>query len=371
MLLCYNEFVFMKIGVVGSIWINTPPESYGGTETVIYNLVNGLVEAGHEVTLFGPKTAKVKAKVFPTVERPLREDNVQWENVSYTLYHLAESFDQAQNFDIVHFHLNKSQDYLALPIAQYSKIPAVFTLHFKVPTPTYNKDRYLVLNKYRNLPFISISNSQRDSLNLNYVATVYNGININDYPFSANPDNYFVWLGKVNPVKGTKEAILAAKKAGVKLLVMGAVDNGAPQMLKYYHEEVKPLIDNKNIIWIGEVRTKKKAKILGGAKAFLNPILWEEPFGLVMTESQAVGTPVISFNRGAAPELIVEGKTGFLVKTVDEMVEKIKFIDNLDRKDCRRNIEERFTVGKMIEGYEKAYEYTIKNWSSFFQNYKG
>lgn len=353
----------MRVGIIGPIWQSIPPNGYGGTEFVVYNLVNGLVKNGHDVTLFGPKTSKVAAKVVPTVDKPLREQDVEWTNVSYTLYHITEAFDRAGDFDILHMHLNKSQDYVALPLALYSKTPVLFTLHFQVPTPTYNKDRYLVLTKYKKLPFTSISDSQRGGLPVNFIKTVYNSLPIEQFPFQEKPEDYFIWLGKVNPVKGTKEAILAAKEAGVMLYVVGAVDQGVPSMLSYYENEIKPLIDGKQIIWKGEVEVAEKARLLGGAKAFLNPILWEEPFGLVMAEAQAVGTPVISFKRGAAPELVIDGKTGYLVETVSQMVEKMKHVESLDRRACRKNVEEQFSNEKMVEGYEHAYELAKAHWS--------
>lgn len=349
----------MKVAVVGSLWLDTPPKGYGGTEEVIGNIVNGLVDKGHDVTFFGPKTSTVKSKIFTTVGKPLREQNVEWTNVTYILYHLTEVFDHASEFDVIHMHLNKSQDYFSLPLAKCSKTPVVFTFHFMLPNLSYNVDRYRILEKYKSLPFTSISNSQRAGLPWNFVATVYNGIEVSKFPFQEKTEDYFVWLGKVNPVKGTREAIVAAKRAGVKLYVLGAIDLGVPKLLEYYNEAVKPLIDNKNIVWVGEVNMEEKARILGKAKAFLNPIQWEEPFGLVMTESQAVGTPVISFKRGAAPELIIDGKTGFLVETVDEMVAKMKDVDSLSRADCRKNVEEKFSVEKMIEGYENVYKKVI------------
>lgn len=360
----------MKIGVVGTIWLNIPPNGYGGTEEVIYNLVNGLVEKGHDVTLFGPKTAQVKAKVIPTVEAPLRDQNVAWTDVTHTLYHLTESFDNASAFDILHVHINKSQDYISLPLALSSKTPVLFTPHFRMPDEKTYKDRYQILTKYNKLPFTSISNSQRKGINLNFVKTVYNSLQIEKFPFSKKAGDYFVWLGKVNPFKGTKEAILAAKYAGVQLKVLGAVDKGVPHMLAYYEEEVKPLIDGKQIQWVGEVSLEEKGKLLGGAKAFLNPILWEEPFGLVMAEAQAVGTPVVSFNRGAAPELIVDGKTGFLVNTIDEMVEKMKAVDSIDRYACRKNIEDNFSVDTMVEGYVEAYNIVQEQWEDILFSQK-
>lgn len=360
----------MRIGIVGTIWLNIPPSGYGGTEEVLYNLTNGLVDKGHKVSLFGPATARVKGLVIPTIDKPLREQGVEWTNFPYILNHITTAFDHASEFDILHIHLNKSQDYCALPLAVYSKTPVLFTLHFKVPTATFRKDRFLVLHKYRALPFTSISDSQREK-EMNFIATVYNALDLNNFPFQDNPQDYFVWIGKVNPVKGTKEAIEVAKKAGIRLYVVGVIEEGVPEYLKYYEDEVRPLIDGKQIIWVGELNTYEKAKIVGNARAFLNPILWDEPFGLVMAEAQAVGTPVISFKRGAALELVLDGKTGYLVEDIDQMVDKIKQIDKIDRKECRKNIEDKFTITKMVDGYEEAYEITIANWQKYLDQQRG
>lgn len=355
----------MKIGVVGPIWLPIPPATYGGTEQVVYNLVEGLVEKGHDVTLFGPADANVHAKVFGTVKKPLRKQNVSWTEISYSMFHMTTAFDHADEFDILHVHINKSQDYIALALALASKKPVVFTLHFRLPSPAEQPARYNFLLKYKAMPFISISNAQRDDLPLNYISTVYNGLNMSDYPFSAHPKDFITWIGKINPFKGTKEAILAAKKAHQKMILMGPVDEGVPDLSRYFHQEVAPLIDNKQIRWIGEVDVKEKATVLGQAKGFLNPIQWEEPFGLVMTEAMATGTPVISFNRGAAPELIVDGKTGFLVDTLDEMVGKIADLDNIDRHACRAHIEKHFTRENMIDDYLTSYQIAISQWDQY------
>lgn len=361
----------MKIGVIGTIWLNTPPKKYGGTEEAVYNLVNGLTKQGHDVTLFGPKTAKVNANIFPTVDKPLREANISWTEIPYNLWHVTAAFDQAKQFDILHMHLNKSQDYVALPLAMYSSTPVLFTFHFLLPNEQDHADHYQLLSKYKALPFTSISNSQRGNLPLNFIATVYHALDLDVYKFQPKPDDYLVWIGKINPLKGTKEAILAAKKAQKKLLVLGAVEKGEPELLAYYQQEIKPLIDNKQIIWVGEADISQKVKILGKAKAFLNPIVWKEPFGLVMIESQATGTPVISFAHGAAPELIVDKKTGFLVDTLEQMIEKIDQIDSIDRSFCRKHIEKHFSIGAMIQGYEKAYTHTIEHWESYRAKAKG
>jgi len=283
----------------------------------------------------------------------------------YPLSHLTTAFDMAKKFDVLHMHLNKSQDYIALPFALYRNVPTLFTLHFRVPDATYNADRYMILHKYRALPFSSISQSQQRPDKLNYVANIYNSLNTADYPFNPSPDDYFVWLGKIIPIKGTKEAILAAKKAGVKLIVMGAVEEGVVEAEQYFEQEILPLIDNKQIFLRKNVKLSEKAKILGGAKALLNPITWDEPFGLVMIEAQATGTPVIAFARGAAPEVIEDGKTGFLVHNIDEMVAKMKDVTSLNRQDCRDFVTNHFSNQKMVTGYENAYKTVIKNWDTY------
>ncbi len=360
----------MRIGIVGTIWMNTPPLMYGGTEEVIYNLANGLVEKGHNVTLFAPETTQTKAHLSPTVTLPLREKNVGWNDISYHLYHITQAFDRSNDFDILHVHLNKNQDYMTLPLASFSKTPVLTTLHFALPHKKQQPDRYQLLLKYKDLPFTSISTSQQHGMPLNFIETVYNSLNIQQYPFSAKPDMYVLWLGKIIPHKGTKEAILAAKKAGIPIKIAGVVDEGVEQSQKYFENEIQPLIDNESVTYLGPVGLPEKAKLLGKAQALLSPILWEEPFGLVMAEAQAVGTPVIAFNRGAANEVIQDNITGFLVENVDEMAEKILHIKNLQREKSREFIEERFSISNMIESYEIAYKATIEHWQTYMLKFQ-
>ena len=303
----------MRIAVIGTLWLRTPPGKYGGTEEVVFNLVNELVNRGHDVTFFGPANAKVNARIVPTLEKPIRDMGINWNDeraIVFHVNHISAAFDKRREFDVIHMHLNKDHDYLSLPLASQSDTPWVFTCHFLLPSETQRNDRYRLLNKYKELPLISISDSQRAGLEWNFVSTVYNSLAINEFPYSSEADNYAVWLGRVSANKGTKEAILAAKEAGIMLYLMGAVDAAEPEMLAYYEDEVKPLIDSKQIVWLGEADLKMKVKYLSRARVMLNPISWREPFGLVMVESQAVGTPVIAFAEGAARELIKEGETG-------------------------------------------------------------
>lgn len=359
----------MKVGVIGTVWLNIPPHGYGGTEQVIYNLVTTLAQQGHDVTLFAPASASTNTRMIPTLDRPLRELNVSWENVTYLLSHFTQVYETQEKFDILHMHLNKNQDYMTLPFALYRNIPTLFTIHFRIPDAIYKADRYMLLHKYRALPFSSISKSQQSpDPSLNFVANVYNSLRIEDYPFNPLPDNYFVWLGKIIPIKGLREAIIAAKKARVKLIILGAIEPGVTQAVTYFEDEILPLIDGEQIILKENVTLPEKALILGNATALLNPILWDEPFGLVMIEAQATGTPVIAFNRGAAPEVIHHGVTGFLVNSLDEMVEKIGHVTALRRYACRTWIEEHFTNNQMTHGYVDAYTNVIDNWDRYVHN---
>lgn len=356
----------MKIAIVGSLWNNTPPRTYGGTEEVIFHLTNGLVEKGHEVTFFGPETAQTKARLLPVVDKPLLDQGRSWnneENIHAHILKFTKVLQMSKAFDIIHIHLDRSQDYIAFPTMKSSTTPVLFTMHFSPQLyKEERQERLEVLAAYKDYPFSSISNAQRKGIDLNFIANIYNGIQISDYPYSNVSDDYVAWLGKIKPEKGTKEAILAAKKAGVNIMVMGKVDENIPSMYQYFKEEVEPLFDGEHVIWVGEVGLKEKVTILKRAKALLNPIQWEEPFGLVMIEALALGTPVISYNRGAAGEIIRDQETGFLVDSFEEMCGRITDIGSINRKNCRMDVEKSFTTTTMIHGYEKAYDLVIGSW---------
>jgi glycosyltransferase involved in cell wall biosynthesis len=358
----------MKIGIVGSLWLRTPPIGYGGTEEVIYNVVNGLVDNGHEVSIFGPATTQSKAHLIPTIDQPLREKDIAWSEMNYHLYHYTQAFDRAEEFDILHVHLNRYQDYLSFPLALHSKTPVLFTLHFSPQRYVTMTDRRQILDKYKEFPFTSISHAQQIDMPLNYIATIYNSIALENFPFSDTADDYYAWLGNIKPEKGTKQAIEAAIKANVKLVVMGMV--GDSRMQGYFDSEIEPLLTHKNITYVGPVTLEQKVAYLQKAKALLNPVQWDEPFGLVMIESQAVGTPVIATNRGAAAEVIKDGETGFLINTVDEMVQRIHDVEKLQRSSARAFVENKFTTTEMVKGYEKAYEVTKINWEQYIKNQK-
>jgi len=347
----------LKIAQVGSLWENTPPKKYGGTERVIWSLTEGLHRKGHQVTLFAAGTSQTSAKLISVYPRPLIEDKIPWTNLTYPLLNISECLERQKEYDIIHMHLNKSSDYLSLPLFNSIKHKVIFTLHFPYPLSQNRIDRHLVFQKYKHLNFVSISNAARQGgENLHWLATIYNGIESSDFAFTKQPQDYLLWLGKFNPDKGSHLAIEAAKKAKVKILIAGKIDALEKEDYQYYLEKIKPLLNQDDVQYVGEVGGKKKSDLFGRAIAFLNPIVWNEPFGLVMAESLATGTPVISFNRGAAPEIIEDGKSGYLVNTVDEMVEKITQITHIQRKNCRRRFESRFTSQIMVNNYEQLYK---------------
>lgn len=348
------------IAQVAPLWENVPPLYYGGTERIVSYLTEGLVKQDHDVTLFACGTSKTQGRLVSVYPRPLFRDGIAWTNIMYPLLHLSRVFDHADEFDLIHIHLNKSSDYLALPLAAPHKRKVVFTLHFPYPTSQLRVDRHLVLQKYRDLNYVSISNAQRrGGENLNWLATVYNGIDLTPYKFSSQPKDYFLWIGKFNPDKGVYEAIMAAKEAGVKLILGGKIDQLEREDLQYYREKVEPLVDNQQIVYVGELNDSQKNEYYGGAIAFLNPVQWNEPFGLTMTESMACGTPVIAFANGATPEIVVDGQTGFLVDSVPAMVNRIREISRLNRAACRQRVEELFTAEQMTNNYLNVFNKMI------------
>ncbi len=345
----------MRIAQIAPLWERVPPARYGGTERVIYHLTEGLVARGHEVTLFATADARTSARLVSTVERPLRELGIPWDNHLYPLYHLATAFEQADAFDILHAHLNTRTDYVLLVLAGFVRTPTVITLHCRLPVTPDLLDRRRLLEKYRHRYYVSISQSQRTLPDLNYVATVYNGIDTARYAFSAQPADYVAWVGRICDEKGTREAILAARQAGVRLILAGKIDEHNPAYLAYYREAVAPLVDGHQIVYAGELDEAEVIRLYQGARAVLNPIKWSEPFGLVMAEAMSCGTPVIAFPNGAAPELIRDGETGFLVRSVEEMATAIGRLHEIDRRRCRAHVEAHFSVERMVDGYEAIY----------------
>lgn len=346
----------LKIAQLAPLWETIPPKKYGGIEIMIDRITSELVKRGHEVTLFATGNSKTTAKLESVFPRSLFEEKVDWFHRSQNLINAANAFSKAGDFDVIHSHMMDN----ALFFTETTSTPVLTTLHNVLPSPKqkYNDD-YITFEYYANKTnFVSISFNQRTHTNikLNYIDTVYNGIDINSFEFNPKPENYFAWLGRIHQGKGMWEAFHAAKTAKRDLIAAGNITCDSDEK---YFKTVEPMIDGVRRKYIGEVGLKEKNKLLRGAKALLFPIRWEEPFGLVMAEAMACGTPVIAFNRGSVPEIVKHGKTGFVVEDEKGLIDAIKIIDKIDRAECRKHVEKHFTIERMVDAYGEVYEKII------------
>jgi glycosyltransferase involved in cell wall biosynthesis len=356
----------MRIAQIAPPWITIPPKNYGGTESVLYTLVEEQVAQGHDVTLFAPDDAKTSAKLVSFFPKSLLQEGVPWTSHLKAFYHLQKALEQVreQDFDIVHTHLSSAADMYIFPLTAALAMPHVTTLHSHFPFDTApghrvgDADRYY-MDWAPYVPMVAISESARtqEKLPLNFVGVVHNGIDMSQYrPTRKQRGDFFVWLGRFAPEKGPHLAIEAAKQANVPLVLAGTIDRYVKDSISYFHKVIEPEIDDNQVKYLGPVNMRKKLNLLSRARGFLNPIEWEEPFGMVMTEAMAVGCPVISFARGAAPEIVAHGETGFLVQNLDEMVQYIPRIDEIDRETPRLHVEHNFSARVMAEKYTKVYE---------------
>ncbi|MDX2214125.1 MAG: glycosyltransferase family 4 protein [Oculatellaceae cyanobacterium bins.114] len=342
----------MRIAQVSPLWERVPPPAYGGTELVVSLLTDELVRRGHDVTLFASGDSITLANLESAYPRALRLDSTVKEPAIYEMLQLSEVYERADEFDIIHSHMGCA----ALPYTRLVKTPTVHTMH-----GIFTPDNEKMFLHARNQPYVSISDSQREpKLGLNYVATVYNGIDVDSYQFHETPQEspYLAFLGRISPEKGAHLAIEIAKRTGFQLKMAGKID---AVDVDYYEEQIKPFIDGEQIQFLGEANHVQKNALMGGAIATLFPITWREPFGLVMVESMASGTPVIAMELGSTREVIVQGETGFLCNSVDECVEAVKQIPQISRLECRQHIERNFSVTRMVDGYEAVYQQLIES----------
>jgi glycosyltransferase involved in cell wall biosynthesis len=341
----------MKIAVLSPFEEQVPPRTYGGTELVVYNLVEQLVKMGHDVTLLATGDSHTSAQleaVFPQAIRRLADaqDLKLREVLKYMGIGKVINYLQHNDFDIAHNHLS----WRLLPFQNLLRCPIVTTLHGPLDIVYQQK----VYSAYSDANYISISLSQRRPMpQLNFIANVYNGIEVEKFDFTDMPQNYFAFLGRMSPEKGPLQAIEIAKKAGVKLVMAAKVDVVDKE---YFEKNVKPLIDGEQIQFIGEVDHPGKVQLLGNAKALIAPIQWEEPFGLFFTEAMVCGTPVIAMKRGSVPEIVVHGETGFICESIDEAVRSVTRVGEIDRKTCREHVRRHFSSEKMAQDYVAAYE---------------
>ena len=334
------EFKSKKIAILSPVAWRTPPRAYGAWETVASNITEGLVARGWDVTLFATKDSLTKAKLEAVIEKGYEEDKTQIPKVSECL-HIAHLMEKADRFDLIHNNF----DYLPLTYTPIIKTPMLTTIHgFSSP------DILRVYRNYKDTYYVSISDSDRDR-QLPYLATVYNGIDLSNITFRPDPGDKLVFLGRIHPDKGTHLAIEAAQKCGKDLIIAGII-----QDQDYFDNLVGPHINNTSIEFIGPVDPVQRDALFKRASALLHLHTIPERFGLVMAEAMAAGIPVIATDLGSSKEVIEDGKTGLLVNNAAEAALAIDKIKNIDRKHCRKHVEENFSIDCMVTAYEKVYE---------------
>jgi glycosyltransferase involved in cell wall biosynthesis len=336
----------MRIAQVAPLYESVPPRLYGGTERVVSYLTEALVLAGHNVTLFASGDSITKARLIPGVTQALRLSTAFREPLVHHFLLLEQVFARAADFDVIHFHT----DYLHFGLARRAGVPHLTTLHGRLDLP----DLPPLYAEFGEIPVISISDNQREPLpEANWIGTVYHGLPRNLYRFNPGPGSYLAFLGRISPEKRLDLAIEIAEKAGMRLRVAAKVDRVDQD---YFNETIKPLLSKPRVEFIGEINEQQKTEFLGRARALLFPIDWPEPFGLVMIEAMACGTPVIAFRRGSVPEIIEDKVTGFMVDNVDQAANAVAQVANLSRAQCRATFEERFCAERMAQDYLELYE---------------
>jgi len=328
-----------KIAVLAPVAWRTPPRQYGAWETVAGNITEGLVSRGWDVTLFATGDSVTCAHLHAVVERGYEEDAAIDPKVAEYL-HISEAFEHAAEFDLIHSHC----DFMALSWSRLVRTPVLTTIH------GFSSPRIMpVYEKYRDGYFVSVSNSDR-APGLNYLATVYNGIDLSLYPLQERAGEHLTFLGRIHPDKGVHLAIAVARLTGLPLVIAGII-----QDQKYFHEQVEPHLD-RTIRYIGPVDVPGKNELFAGARALLHLNTIPERFGLVMAEANAAGVPVIAMDLGSCREVIIDRQTGFLVNNVNEAVRALKHISAVDREACRRRVEQCFSIETMVKSYERVYE---------------
>ena len=336
----------MKIAQIAPLYESVPPQAYGGTERVVHYLTEELVAEGHDVTLFASGDSQTSALLQACSPRSLRLDPTIRDPFAYHMAMLGRVAAEHSTFDVVHFHI----DYLHFPMSKMIGWPHLTTLHGRLDLPELQS----VYDQFSDMPVVSISNDQRKPLpQAGWLATVQHGLPKDLLAFSPRPSDYFAFLGRISPEKRVDRAIEIARRLKAPLRIAAKVDAADRE---YHDQTIAPLLQASHVEFIGEIGEDAKASFLGGARALLFPIDWPEPFGLVMIEAMACGTPVIAFRRGSVPEIIDHGVTGFIVDTMDEAVDAAARASELSRWRVREQFERRFTARHMAGNYLRLYE---------------
>jgi len=336
----------MRIAQVAPLFESVPPKLYGGTERVVSYLTEELVNQGHDVTLYASGDSQTRAKLVSTCNRSLR---LAHQNLDHLIFHyllLEQLMEEIDDFDLIHFHI----DYLHFPFSRENRLVHLTTLHGRMDLPGL----YPLYEKFYDMPVVSISKSQRMPLSwINWIDTVYHGLPDTLYKPREETGQYLAFLGRISPEKRVDRAIEIAKKTGIPLKIAAKIDE-ADEV--YFKENIAGLLEDPLIEFIGEITEEEKNDFLGNALALVFPIDWPEPFGLVMIEALACGTPVVAYRNGSVNEILDHGTNGYIVHSIEEAVDAVNHIHNIDRKNCRKTFEERFTAKIMASNYLRLYE---------------
>jgi glycosyltransferase involved in cell wall biosynthesis len=340
----------MRIAQVAPLYESVPPRCYGGTERVVSYLTEELVRQGHEVSLFASGDSVTTARLIASCRRSLRLSTQCIDQLAHYILMLELVLKDIDRFDLIHWHI----DYLHFPLSQRQSTPHVTTLHGRLDIP----DLVPLYQEFKAVPVISISNAQREPLPwLNWQDTVYHGLPENLYTFRPEPGKYLAFLGRISPEKRVDRSIAIARRLGMEIKIAAKVD---PVDREYFEAVIAPLLREPLVEYVGEIGEREKNQFLGHAYALLFPIDWPEPFGLVMVEAMACGTPVIAYRRGSVPEIIEEGVTGFIVHDLEEAVQAAERIPTLNRARCRQRFEERFSAARMARDYLASYQRLVE-----------
>lgn len=325
--------------------------TYGGTERVVSYLTEELVAQGHDITLFASGDSQTSAKLVPGSPRSLRLSGNSIDHLAHHIAMLDDVMRMAPEFDVIHFHI----DYMHFPLSRYCALPSLTTLHGRLDLP----DLLPVYKKFPDAPLVSISLSQRKPMpRVNWVGNISHGLPMDLLAFQPKAGAYLAFLGRISPEKRVDRAIEIARRAGMPLKIAAKIDKADRE---YYDSTIKPLMNDPNVEFIGEISEHEKSEFLGNAYAYLFPIDWPEPFGLTMIEAMACGTPTIAFNCGSVKEVMQEGLTGFIVEDMDQAVAAVAKISTIERTACRNVFEKRFTATHMAENYLELYRSMVSN----------
>ena len=339
----------MRILQLAPLWETVPPPAYGGTEAVVKVLVDELVELGHDVTLWASGDSITSAELRSIYHRSLRTASDLQDPDSYALMHAAMSLKDAGSYDVVHNHIGET----VMAMSHLVETPMLTTMHCLITPDTkfiwdHYDGWYNTISRSEKLTMPAVANNK-------YCGVVYNAIDVASFPYSEKKDDYLLFLSRISPDKAPHLAVEVARRVGRRMIIAGKIDPN-PTDNEYFDSFLRPLIDGKNVQFLGEADSRMKRDLYEKAAALILPLCWEEPFGLVMAEAMACGTPVVAFKRGAASEIIVEGETGYLVDNVDQMVEATLKIDRISPRRCRRHVEANFSPERMADGYLRLYE---------------